>query len=534
MSARLPWIIAAVSVVVALLVVVYTLGERAGRHSGIVAPPPVVTPATTPGAVPTPTPLTAPPAPTAAVASPQPTAPSAAGGNRLFGVVLDPAGKPVAGATVTVLFAEGAGRGTRKATADASGKFAVEGIPAPQVDATSVEADGFERSDINAPIPLPLDDGFTITLNRLAELRLQVLVQKSGGATQPYGGDATLYLSRRRPPSETTASASAAPAREIYETMLRKSVTVEAGRVVLTGTAPGTYRASLLAGEEFAESEPFTVESGAGSGATIILGRRQAFRGTVVAAADKRPLANAEVILRMTSRPTVSGLSAPVRARTQAQGSFEITGLTPGTYALTLAATGFTTRTVEEVPVLAGPEAAPPETYALSEGAAAVEVVVTDGNGRPVPGAPLVLFSSGASQPRSFFGQTDQAGTHRFDPVPAGRYTLAANPPDSRSRQRTTDVVVGEGESKVVTVRIAKPQRFLGRARLAGKPFAGLLSFVQRGTVSSKQFTKTDDLGSFQVELEPGQYVVGRDDQPGNLLVNIAPGQTADLELELK
>ena len=43
----------------------------------------------------------------------------------------------------------------------------------------------------------------------------------------------------------------------------------------------------------------------------------------------------------------------------------------------------------------------------------------------------------------------------------------------------------------------------------------------------------TIENGEFVVEMEPGEYVVGREDQPGNSMVTIVPGQTA-VEVDIR
>jgi hypothetical protein len=445
--------------------------------------------------------------------------------------VVDGAGAPVPNAVATILFTDSAGKQTLRVTSGADGKFTASGINAPQVDSMSVEAEGYERSDISTYVPLPLDDVFTITLNRLAGVHMRVLERRGEGSQPvPFSGTGTLYLSRRSDAATTTGSATT----EGFETVWRREVTVRDGSESISGIVPGVYRAALVAGGEYAESGQFTVQPSVASDATIVLGQRQRLLGAVKSAASQQPVPRAALSILMTGRPPEAGTPAAVSGAADERGDFTIGGLVPGTYALTVGALGFTTKTFEQIPVLAGDSPAPPATYLLPEGQSAVEVAVLDPDGRPIGGAPLVLYSVGASQPRTFFAQADSSGTWRFEPVPGGRFMVAVTHPQVRSRQLTVDVVVGEAERKRVEVRFGRPQRLTGRAKRDGRPYGGLISFTLRGTAFSRQFAKSDAEGFFTVELEPGDYVAGRDDSPGSTLVTVREGQTADLEVDLK
>ena len=321
---------------------------------------------------------------------------------------------------------------------------------------------------------------------------------------------------------------------EEFVTELHKEISVRGGTHLVSGILPGLYRAGFVAAGEYAESQQFTVQPNVASDATVVLGQRQKLLGVVKSSVTQKPVPRADISLVMTSRPVVAGTAVAASGAADDAGSFEIPGLVPGTYALTIGNTGFTTKTFEQIPVLGGDAPAPPATYLLPEGQAALEVAVIDPDGRPIGGAPLVLYSVGASQPRTFFGQADAAGLWRFEPVPGGRFMLAASHPRNRSRQLTVEVVVGDAERKRVEVRFGKPQRLTGRVRHGGKPYEGLISFVQRGSAFSRQFARSDAEGFFTVELEPGDYVVGRDDNPGSALVSVRAAQTADLEVEVK
>lgn len=539
MKNKLPWVVAAAALVVALVALLVALrsasladGYVSQMAGGTMPSPTPAVPGAAAGAQPAGTAVpsgTAAPSPTAA-ASPAPE-PS---GHSLSVRVVDPTGQPVPGATVRLMFDVEGRKVTSSVLGDATGGAVVRGIGADQVDAISVEADGYERSDISASIPLPLDEVFTITLTALAGTRVRVLAVADGAPDgKPYEGPATIYLMRRAGDDATTDSPTRAPSHERYETVESRETRVAGGLHRVDEVPPGTYRAAVTVGDDYAESEPFSVQPGVASETVVVLGRRQTLPVSVTAAGGREPVAGAQVRARMTSRPPAAGVAAPVSATTTAQGTVDLPGLAPGVYAVEVSAPGFATKTVEEVRVT-GAGAQPPLAVALAQGTSSVTVTVSDGDGRPIARAPLVLFAGAAAGPRTFFGETDDAGTFRFDPVPAGRYTLSANHPESRSRlQRTAEVVVGDADARQVSVSFRKTQSLQGRARRAGKPFEGLVSFVARTGDGTRHYARADENGEFVVEMEPGEYVVGREDQPGNSMVTIVPGQTA-VEVEIR
>jgi len=84
-----------------------------------------------------------------------------------------------------------------------------------------------------------------------------------------------------------------------------------------------------------------------------------------------------------------------------------------------------------------------------------------------------------------------------------------------------------------VAVTFARALNLQGKARRAGKPFEGLVSFVARSQGAARHYAKADSAGDFVVELEPGEYIVGHDDQPGQTMVTIVPSQTV-VEAEIR
>ena len=186
MKQRLPWIVAAVAVLIAVAILAFVLGQAARTRPAATAPAPAVTPQSV--AAPPPGTIPASGGPAAPVQPPPTPAPTPKPGNTLMGQVVDGAGAPVPNAIATILFTGSSGKQTLRVNAGKDGKFTASGINAPQVDSMGVEADGYERSDIGTYIPLPLDDVFTITLNRLAGVRLRIMTRKGGRPARAVHG----------------------------------------------------------------------------------------------------------------------------------------------------------------------------------------------------------------------------------------------------------------------------------------------------------------------------------------------------------
>ncbi len=463
-------------------------------------------------------------------------------GHRVTFQINDGSGKPVARALVRVIFAGVSQKQTVSARSDSQGKAVVGGVDAPSADGVSVEAEGFERNDITAVIPLPFEETFNVTLNALAGTRIEVRELAKGisdpSQATPFRGRAHLYLMRRQNAditvtTPTAALASNATGRLTFDTIESKDVDFVNGSYLAQNLSPGSYRAVVTVGNEYAESEIFEVQERSSGDAVVLLGRRQEIVAQVIVGGTRQPVPGAAVTMRMTSRPTAAGAAPEHTATADDKGLASFKDLPLGTYVIEATAKGFAPKSIDEVQVLAGPPP-PPVPVPLSQGNSSVQVVVADAAGRPIARAPLVLFAAGAAGPRSFFGQTDEGGTWRFEPVPAGRYTLSINNPENRSRlQRTEEVVVGDGENKRVAVSFARAINLQGKARRAGKPFEGLVSFVARNQGATRHYAKADSAGDFVVELEPGEYIVGHDDQPGQTMVTIVPGQTV-VEAEIR
>jgi hypothetical protein len=107
--------------------------------------------------------------------------------------------------------------------------------------------------------------------------------------------------------------------------------------------------------------------------------------------------------------------------------------------------------------------------------------------------------------------------------------------PDAPERQKYQEVLVPEQGSAVVKVNFRPLVEVQGTAKLStGEAWNGLLYFIPRGQIGPKTFTRTNLDGSFRVELEPGEYVVGRADHPPTTLLRVYAQGNTDLVVTLK
>jgi hypothetical protein len=206
-------------------------------------------------------------------------------------------------------------------------------------------------------------------------------------------------------------------------------------------------------------------------------------------------------------------------------------GLPPGTYLLTLGANGYSTKTVEEMRISPDGQGPPDTAHALVEGTAGVEVTLVGPDGRPLANTPGVLGATGAADGRAYFGRSDSAGLLRFMPVVAGRYVLAVTIPGGAVRQKTTEIVVAEGQLTHTRLEFLPTFQVSGLATSGAAPYEGLLSFSKRGTAVAEQYSRTDGSGAFTIELEPGEYMVSRPGDARALQVEVRSGVSRLLEL---
>lgn len=483
-----------------------------------------VTPTPSPTPIPTPRPT---PTPT-----PTPTKP-----NDFRGVVQADNGSAVARALVRVI-SGGSGRAAeRSAVTDADGRFRIENIPDNKLDKVVVEANGYSVTMLQ-DIPLPLPDQLMIGMSPLTGIDALVL-DFATTSSEPilYNGKMQASLLRlSKADTETTdALGISEPVLPVdtYLPVRDQSVIVEEGVLQFDNVEPGQYRIAIKAGPKVAESETLNVVQDSRTSASLILGMKHTVKGHVVGGDTAKAIAQARVSLAPAQKAAAVPDFPDYLSFTDVDGEFVIPEVQPGRYWLTVGATGYTTRSIENFTVQ--PAAAPEETsVTLEKQQPLITVSLLNGEGRPISQAPLVLMTNSGPTPKTYFGKTDEAGLYRFEHLLPGRFTLSVTAPGDRTRQKTVSIELGDGEVKEIPLAFGNAVVVTGKITADDKPYKGPVSFIMRGAAMADNLTNADEKGEFKVDLEPGDYLVGTPENPAAQSITIDKKETQVVHIKLK
>lgn len=477
------------------------------------SPTPVVTPRPTPAPTPTPTP------------------------KPLFefkGIVLD-GDKPVSEALVRTISGED-NAAERSAVTAADGRFAIPGIPDDMLEKIIVEAPGYSVTLLeNIPLPLPVE--LQIGMNPLAGIDAVVL-DFSTTTAEPvlFSGEMQASLMELKKANEISSnslgiSEPVLPV-DTYLPVRDQHVVVHQGELRFDNVPPGNYRVGVKTGTKIAESDPLTVAEGARTSTSLTLGMKHTVKGNVVAGDTGQPVAQARVGLAPYDQMAGGPDFPDYLGFTDGTGEFVIPEVQPGRFWLTVGAAGYTTKSLEGFTVLPG---APPEdtSITLTKQEPLITVSVTASDGRPMPRAPLVLMTMGAEKARTYFGKTDEAGLFRFERLMPGRFTLSITAPGERTRQKTLNVELGEGEVREIPVSFATPSAVTGKAKVNSKPYKGVLSFVSKGAAVADNLVTAGADGTFAAELEPGDYLVRTPQDTSSVSVTVKPMESQTLNVDI-
>ncbi len=397
-------------------------------------------------------------------------------------------GEPVPLALVTLTYAEGPfprvdapAEEQARATADASGRFRIEGLERGSWRATA-QAPGYAKA--SARVEVPGRDDIVLQLAPASFIEGQVVA----------------------------ADGAPAPGAEVIATGAEDAVTTVAsvhGNFSLEVT-PRTWTLAARRGEDAGRADaPITVAAGATARAVKIrLGAGSGIAGTVVAAATRQPIAGAQIAVSPHDSNGDSG-----RGVSDATGAFAVTGLPPGSYDVAVSADGFADVSRRGVTVSSG-ERFPLRVELRQNGA--VEGVVRDASGRSVAYA-LVRASAPRFAP-GIFGtpseaRTDESGAYRLTGVSAGHGSFVAAR-DGSPVGATASVDVPEGGTAKLDFQLKDEGVLTGRVlREDGSP-APADAMVRvapadgRGTRADWVVLPVDASSTYVASVPAGTYVL--------------------------
>ncbi|MBN1418165.1 MAG: carboxypeptidase regulatory-like domain-containing protein, partial [Planctomycetes bacterium] len=363
-------------------------------------------------------------------------------GSSVAGRVMDPAGEPISGATVTVTdTSEGSRREVR--TTNARGEFRIDSLGQSPVE-IEVKMDGYQTAR-RPGVPVN-SEGLEFILERLGTMR--------GTAYDETGNPVTAYSVR---PEMVSGDASSAA--EGLKTITAAS---NDGVFEYKGLAAGTYRVYLRApgyagvtieGIQVRPGETAVVPDAVLSAGGILDGQVVDARGRAIEGAQVSIVGGASAF-RRSARPTDAGAGASVisRVRTGPDGRFEFAGLRDGVVKLSVEHPAYITAYEDGIDVTLR-TAARGRRIVLEAGAEIAGVVV-DGAGKARPDASVYLQTEGRSVDRQV---SDADGRFRFGGLAPGLYVVRVHEfarPGEAPRGSAENVTVRAGQIAQVRLEL--------------------------------------------------------------------------------
>ena len=407
-------------------------------------------------------------------------------GGTIRGVVIGADGDPVAGAWIRAQARNQFGSTARTATADADGRFRLEGLSTDLVD-LGVRGAGYPllvrpgvRVDGEDPILIELLHGGIVT-GRVVD---------AGG-----NGAAGVPVRLRR---ERDRRSGGSPLLWGPRDSFPRRVTDAAGRFRFDDVPYGTWSAEARKGAEAAKVEAFELAAGAEREIELVLGTADRLTVTVTTARGE-PVTGATVLIRSGGENRLSGYG-----RTGGNGAAQI-AIAPGpaTVKVEHERLGDESRQVELSP---GANELRIELHAVAEIAGTV---------RSHDGAPLALATIEAKTEHSFdteFRQlntvSDQAGAFRVSGVEPGSYIVTGRSPGHADGGPETPVRVDRETIEGIEIVLQPEARVVGV--VAGLTPSGLAQVEIRAWKNSRSRKATPDTeGNFSLEgLSPGIWRV--------------------------
>ena len=345
----------------------------------------------------------------------------------LRGRVVDQDGRGLAGAVVEGRFDRPALSNRGYAMTDAQGQFEMRGL-APVELALSVRLEGYlNHSESEVPVD---GDGHEVVLLQLG---------RAAGFARSAATESPLPRFRARLRSWLSGE------QALGGVVQEREFESDQGYFQFQGLPAGLFVVEVLApGHAPAISEPFQSGPGMAFGEADVLAPIGArLTGRVVDGATRAPVEGVVVRTldpgRGLSPLAALGLDTQVRettdarARTDAEGRFELDGMAGGTYRLLLLHDDYSDGAVDGVRVLTGEELELGDV--VVHAGATLTGTVRDHLGQPIARAEVQLLGVASAAAGSVGGQfrtqSDAQGRFHLHNLPAGSFRLSATPPSN-------------------------------------------------------------------------------------------------------
>lgn len=357
----------------------------------------------------------------------------------LVGVVLDPRGRPISGAEVWVTSTR---TGRRQTLTDDAGRFELRALPAGRADVHG-RASGYEDAQVQSMELAPNE-----------ETRIEVRLTEAPG----FGGLVVAPSGQPVPEAVVTwmPESAAAMHRRPGGMAGMRAVTDARGRFWVR-QVPTEPVVMVATHREYAPSEERTIPLGTRE-VTLTLSPGGSLSGRVVDAVGRRPVTTYEVAM-VSFRPRdgeeQGGGGFERLMVADPDGRFQFTGLTPGTYAISVLADGFRAERVDQIEVWAGQETRDVEVR-LHKGGTLTGAVVDAGTGAPIPQAYVTittLYDQGYRRggPGAL---TNAEGRFRMDGLPDGPRSLNVRARGYASLISSGHEVPPDGERDIGAIRL--------------------------------------------------------------------------------
>ncbi len=284
--------------------------------------------------------------------------------------------------------------------------------------------------------------------------------------------------------------------------VIARTTTGAEGRYRIQGLRAGSYSITAFNPSFSSEVEPFSVE--AGETVTInftLTDNPGSINGTVTDEVNGNPIAGAVVVLfDQQTRPIVTTV-------TEADGTYNIRGVTPGDYTVRASAFSFATGS-QTVFIAADSEVT--VDFQLPRNPARLRGQILSNEGTPISNGSVTVFDdSGNIIGR---GVTDENGFYIIGSLPPGTFMATASAPGYLPETSTILLIPGEEETANFTLAvISQPGTIIGRVinEITMEP-------VSEATVTLKttrghiiEIVSTSEQGEFVfTNLAPGEYIL--------------------------